>query len=441
MIHVTMETWYIENEAEIDKVVFNLLKEIKLSPYSIRKLIFKICKNECDLINEKGVFHNRFLFCERLDNNEICDIGIIQSENSLAAEFFILKTDFNELLNKIIRRNIFHIIWISEIADKIQHIWEKLDDHEKSQILRAFWGQKFYVDSCAASKKFNSFIKNYSMSLNNFLSYHEMTVYEDQNKMITHQTEMLQNQNNIIDHQTEMLQNIHFVESGILILTFAIIFDIVFKVTYELTESGKISLAFAFLGLIGIMFIFRDTIKEMINHNKDSKGKFSNVIMLVVIIIIAGAAYTIFLPSSDSSALKNESEKQNEIITNSVPGNSTITIPYPVNINGTTWLLTSLNGSNLLENSNITMTFSDGLIIGFAGCNNYRGKYIAEDSRAIMIFEITSSEQVCQMPIGLMKQEVTYLESLQKAFSYRIIDNYLEVSNAKGETILFFITY
>jgi len=234
MVHITLETWYKEADIENDKIVEGLLNKCKLHLYSYEKYIFKICKGDIELNNERSIFQNRFLFSEIVDTNEICNVDL---------SLFLLRTDFEEPMNTLIRRNIFHILWISRIANNVQHFWEKITEVEKNKILRTFWGLKFFVDTCPASKKFSLFTKYYSQPLNNLLRYHEMMMYEAQNKM---------------------LKKIHFVESGLLILTFAIIFDIIYNIVHELTSSVELSLIVAFFALSVVILLFKNPIKEMI---------------------------------------------------------------------------------------------------------------------------------------------------------------------------------
>ncbi len=57
---------------------------------------------------------------------------------------------------------------------------------------------------------------------------------------------------------------------------------------------------------------------------------------------------------------------------------------------GTRWVLTSLNGNSLIEGTNITLNFTEGVLSGFAGCNGYgggrdSGKYIATDDGTFTI--------------------------------------------------------
>ncbi|MDH4138582.1 MAG: META domain-containing protein, partial [Anaerolineae bacterium] len=109
----------------------------------------------------------------------------------------------------------------------------------------------------------------------------------------------------------------------------------------------------------------------------------------------------------------------------------------------TEWVLTSLNGSSLLEGTNITLNFTDGFLEGFAGCNAYgggrdSGKYTAADEGILTIAEIAITSQDCHTPEGVMQQETAYVEALRNAVAYQVADDRLEIKNAAGETILVF---
>lgn len=50
----------------------------------------------------------------------------------------------------------------------------------------------------------------------------------------------------------------------------------------------------------------------------------------------------------------------------------------PPDLDGTRWVLASLNGESLVEDSNITLNFADGNAGGYSGCNAYGGEYTTE---------------------------------------------------------------
>jgi heat shock protein HslJ len=107
-------------------------------------------------------------------------------------------------------------------------------------------------------------------------------------------------------------------------------------------------------------------------------------------------------------------------------------------LDDTEWVLTSLNGSGLLEGSNITLNFAEGGVGGFAGCNRYGGEYTAADEDTLTIGEMVITLMDCQTPEGILEQERAYIEALRNATAYRVMDDHLEIANAAGETTLVF---
>ncbi|MEA3294073.1 MAG: META domain-containing protein [Euryarchaeota archaeon] len=107
-------------------------------------------------------------------------------------------------------------------------------------------------------------------------------------------------------------------------------------------------------------------------------------------------------------------------------------------LNETEWILTSLNGNSPVEDSRITLTFVEGVVTGFAGCNRYGGEYTMADNGNLTIPEIENTCQLCLMPKGVMQQESAYIEALSDADAYQVIDDRLEIDNAAGEKILVF---
>jgi heat shock protein HslJ len=113
--------------------------------------------------------------------------------------------------------------------------------------------------------------------------------------------------------------------------------------------------------------------------------------------------------------------------------------PGVVELEGTRWVLDTLNGEPPVPGSEITLQFEDGNLGGSAGCNSYGGSYEATDGR-LSIPEIVRTEMACLEPEGVMEQEDAYLAALQSAAIYRMVDGRLQVENAAGEPTLVFRT-
>ena len=104
----------------------------------------------------------------------------------------------------------------------------------------------------------------------------------------------------------------------------------------------------------------------------------------------------------------------------------------------TQWTLTLLNGRSLVTNTNITLEFEEKEVGGFAGCNQYGGRYSATSTGALSVGDLAKTEQLCLGPPGVMGQEETYVKAFIDARGYRIRDKRLELENAEGKTILIF---
>jgi heat shock protein HslJ len=111
--------------------------------------------------------------------------------------------------------------------------------------------------------------------------------------------------------------------------------------------------------------------------------------------------------------------------------------PAVLELEGTRWVLDTLNGSPPVEGSEITLEFQDGNAAGSAGCNSYGGSFTT-DGGQLSIPEIVRTEMACLEPEGVMEQEDAYLAALQSAAAYRLVDGRLQIENAAGEAVLVF---
>jgi putative hemolysin len=118
--------------------------------------------------------------------------------------------------------------------------------------------------------------------------------------------------------------------------------------------------------------------------------------------------------------------------------------PEVIQLSDTEWELISLNGKDLIAGTAITLYFSNEYLGGEMGCNGYggstdSGKYQDKSDGTFTLgspFAVTV--QLCTEPEGIMEQEAAYIDVLMTASHYKIVDNYLEIENPAGETILIF---
>jgi len=117
--------------------------------------------------------------------------------------------------------------------------------------------------------------------------------------------------------------------------------------------------------------------------------------------------------------------------TTTVPTPVVTTTPAPLTDPALTgaWNLKGglIGGSTpVIPNTQLTLTFNnDGTLSGFAGCNNYNGKYVlsgqtTEFGKAISIGPIASTKMYCADTMNL---ETTYLTILQNTNTYSINNN------------------
>lgn len=105
-------------------------------------------------------------------------------------------------------------------------------------------------------------------------------------------------------------------------------------------------------------------------------------------------------------------------------------------LEGTEWALTSLNGSSLLEGSNITLNFAGGEVGGFAGCNTYFAAY-TYDGSFFTCETPAATEMACGGPAGIMEQEQRYLGLLRDVTVYRTYGSQLWLETDDGRALIF----
>jgi heat shock protein HslJ len=108
---------------------------------------------------------------------------------------------------------------------------------------------------------------------------------------------------------------------------------------------------------------------------------------------------------------------------------ASMAITIDATLEGSSWIL-----GNTMEGTSITLTFGNGTLSGFAGCNNYNASFsstrAAGSTNSISVGPIASTEKLC--PEEIMTQEQGYLASLQTASSYTISGATLTLATAEG---------
>lgn len=107
-----------------------------------------------------------------------------------------------------------------------------------------------------------------------------------------------------------------------------------------------------------------------------------------------------------------------------------------VSLEGTTWVLTAYNKNRPLEGSQPTIAFENGQASGNASCNSYGGGYEVQGNK-IGFSALAMTEMFCMDPEGVMDQEMTYLEMLEKAVTFEINGDVLTIIAGPQQTLTF----
>ncbi|MFM8322211.1 MAG: META domain-containing protein [Chloroflexota bacterium] len=106
------------------------------------------------------------------------------------------------------------------------------------------------------------------------------------------------------------------------------------------------------------------------------------------------------------------------------------------------WTLSTINGQPLLPGTAITLQFLDGRLAGFAGCNDYSGRYTAADhgdgTFAVGVDRLTTGRRSC--PDEIMTQEDALQAALQAVTTAAIQENRLILSGPDIQLVFYLIT-
>jgi heat shock protein HslJ len=105
-------------------------------------------------------------------------------------------------------------------------------------------------------------------------------------------------------------------------------------------------------------------------------------------------------------------------------------------LDGTSWVLMAYRKSRPIPGTVITATFEDGQIHGSAGCNSYFGSYEVSGG-TIKVGPIAITEMACLEPEGVMDQELTFVQFLQDAQTFRLTDEQLQIFTSDSEALTF----
>ncbi|MCW5206249.1 META domain-containing protein [Desulfobulbus sp. F5] len=103
-------------------------------------------------------------------------------------------------------------------------------------------------------------------------------------------------------------------------------------------------------------------------------------------------------------------------------------------LNGTSWLLKTLNGHPLKSSRQPTLNVENGKAFGYAGCNTYFGKYTEGGGNSFHIENIVITKMAC-MPVT---QESQFVSALKDATSYHLVGKTMTLKNKKGVSLAVF---
>jgi heat shock protein HslJ len=161
------------------------------------------------------------------------------------------------------------------------------------------------------------------------------------------------------------------------------------------------------------------------------------VLLVVVVLAVVGCAAVIALGALVAGGVLVLAPVVSSARSHSGPTIVAEYRPETAELDGTEWVLISLDGTEAVEGSNVTLHFDEGRAGGFAGCNDYDCRYAATGDGTLTITEIAVTGQLCQVPDSIMEQEDSYIQALGNAAAYRIADGRLEIVTAGGETLIY----
>ena len=107
-----------------------------------------------------------------------------------------------------------------------------------------------------------------------------------------------------------------------------------------------------------------------------------------------------------------------------------------VNLNDSAWVLTAIDNDTEIIGFPPTLEFEGDMVSGNASCNIYSGSYQAQ-GETISFGPLVRTEMYCMEPEGVMDQEQTYLEILEAAQRFELVDGILTIYSDSGKTLIF----
>ena len=106
----------------------------------------------------------------------------------------------------------------------------------------------------------------------------------------------------------------------------------------------------------------------------------------------------------------------------------------PVDLDGTSWTVTTLNGQPVLEGFLPTLTFANGQASGNGSCNGFGGEYM-QNGDELTFGPLMSTLMACE-PQEVMGQESAYFAALGKVTGFTVVNGELHLLDEQGVVLL-----
>ncbi len=103
-------------------------------------------------------------------------------------------------------------------------------------------------------------------------------------------------------------------------------------------------------------------------------------------------------------------------------------------LDGSAWILAAINGNDVVIDGGqeLTLSFEDGRLSGYSGCNQFGGEYSANrQTDTLEISPLETTLMAC-LDDDVMAREGEYQSALQAAESYRLDGDVLTIETADG---------
>lgn len=103
-------------------------------------------------------------------------------------------------------------------------------------------------------------------------------------------------------------------------------------------------------------------------------------------------------------------------------------------LDGSAWILAAINGNDVVIDGGqeLTLSFEDGRLSGYSGCNQFGGEYSANRQTGTLEISPLETTLMACLDDDVMAREGEYQSALQAAESYRLDGDVLTIETADG---------